>query len=351
MRLLVTRFSALGDVAMAVPVIDALARAFPQVEITVLSRSFVAPLFSRMPDNVSFHGVDLVRYRGLTGLVRLFRELRRTGRYDAVADLHDVLRTRVLRLLFGCIGVRTAHIDKGRRERRELVRPTHKRLQPLPTSFQRYADVFGRLGLPVDVRFHSIYGEGQAGDVCLFSGITGMPDVQTAWIGFAPFAAHKGKQLPEATSRSLIRLLSARIDCRLFLFGGKADAPLLEQWAAGLPGVMSVAGRLKMEQELALMSHLSVMVSMDSANMHLASLVGTPVVSVWGATHPLAGFMGWRQHADYAVQMETLACRPCSIFGNKPCRRGDYACLTGITVSMIAEKIDKILDNRQNILE
>ena len=97
-----------------------------------------------------------------------------------------------------------------------------------------------------------------------------------------------------------------------------------------------------MYQELILMSHLDVMVSMDSANMHLASITGTKVVSVWGATHPYAGFMGWRQSEDNAVQLP-LACRPCSIFGNKPCRRGDFACMTGIKPEMIFEKIDKLL--------
>ena len=90
------------------------------------------------------------------------------------------------------------------------------------------------------------------------------------------------------------------------------------------------------------MSYIDVMVSMDSANMHLASLVGTTVVSVWGATHPYAGFMGWNQKEENAVQV-TLPCRPCSIFGNKPCRRGDYACLRQIEPSDIIQKIENNL--------
>ena len=97
-----------------------------------------------------------------------------------------------------------------------------------------------------------------------------------------------------------------------------------------------------LREELILMSNLDVMVSMDSANMHLASLVGTTVVSVWGATHPYAGFMGWNQKEENAVQV-TLPCRPCSIFGNKPCRRGDYACLRQIEPSDIIQKIENNL--------
>ena len=128
-----------------------------------------------------------------------------------------------------------------------------------------------------------------------------------------------------------------------FFEPSKADAPLLEQWAGNLPRVCVVAGRLKLEQELALMSHLDVMVSMDSANMHLASLAGTPVVSVWGATHPLAGFLGWRQRTEDCVQADGLDCRPCSVFGNKPCLRGDYACLASLSPELVAAKIERIL--------
>ena len=90
------------------------------------------------------------------------------------------------------------------------------------------------------------------------------------------------------------------------------------------------------------MSHLDVMLSMDSSNMHLASLTGTPVVSVWGATHPYAGFMGWGQTEEYAVQIP-LDCRPCSVYGQKPCLRGDYACMRNIAPEAIVEKVEKVL--------
>lgn len=344
MKLLVIRFSAFGDVAMTVPVIDSLARQYPQTDITVLSRPFVQPLFGGMPANVRFRGVDLNNYKGLGGLIRLFRELHREG-YDTVADLHDVLRGKVIRTLFHLSGARTAHIDKGRREKRALVRDGASAHQPLPTSFARYEAVFSQLGLPVHTTFRSIYGDGQ-GDPTLFQDITGLPDGKS-WIGIAPFAAHRGKILPASTTETLIARLAERTDCRVFLFGGgKAETPQLEKWATTYPNVTSLAGKLKLNQELALMSHLQVMVSMDSANMHLASLTATPVVSVWGATHPYAGFMGWYQSIENAVQTD-LPCRPCSVFGNKPCRRGDYACLTTLRAEDIIQKIDSIIHQPQ----
>lgn len=343
-RLLVTRFSALGDVAMTVPVVDSVARRYPQVEITVLSRPHLAPLFAGMPANVRFRAVDLQRQGTPAGLVRLFAQLRREG-YDAVADLHDVLRTRLLRTLFCLAGTRVAHIDKGRKARRRLTRAHDKAMQPLPTAFKRYADVLARLGLKAEVSFRSIYGNGR-GNPQLFATVTDVP-AGIPLVGFAPFAAHPGKQLPAATSQALIRLLAAHRGWRILLFGGKGrEQELLQQWAAGLDNVRTVAGRLTLDAELALMSHLDAMVAMDSANMHLASLVATPVVSVWGATHPYAGFMGWGQSAANAIQAQ-LPCRPCSVFGNRPCRRGDYACLAAIRAEDIAQKVERIVNKQQ----
>lgn len=337
MRLLVVRFSALGDVAMTVPVLHSLARRYPQLHITVVSRPFVEPLFASLPSNVRFRGVDVKCYPGLVGLWRLFRELRREG-VDAVADLHDVLRTQVLRTLFRLAGKRTASIDKGRSDRRALVRQGARRmLRQLPTSFNRYEAVFARLGYPVQTDFRSIYPSGR-GEVTLFQQVTGSPDGKR-WIGLAPFAAHRGKMLPAATVEVLVSRLAGQPGIRLFLFGGgPREREVLECLSAAHVNVQSVAGRIKLDGELALMSHLDVMLSMDSANMHLASLVGTRVVSVWGATHPFAGFLGWGQRQADSVQL-AMPCRPCSIFGNKPCLRGDYACLTGISVEQLVERV------------
>ena len=99
-----------------------------------------------------------------------------------------------------------------------------------------------------------------------------------------------------------------------------------------------------LKEELSLIYQLDVMISMDSANMHLASLVNTPVVSIWGATHPYAGFMGWNQRIDNAVQID-LPCRPCSIYGKKPCYRNDFACMNQITPETIVEKVNHIINH------
>ena len=94
------------------------------------------------------------------------------------------------------------------------------------------------------------------------------------------------------------------------------------------------------------MNELDAMISMDSSNMHLASLVATPVVSVWGATHRFAGFMGWNQKPEHVVE-HSIACRPCSIYGNKPCYRGDFACMQSIEPHQITQKVMAIINAQQ----
>lgn len=342
MKLLVIRFSAFGDVAMTIPVIDSLARQYPDVEITVLTQPFVAPLFVHLPSNVRFQGVKLANYKGVSGLYRLYKELK-VAQYDAVADLHDVLRTKVIRTLFRLNGTKVAAIDKGRDEKKALTRWNSKVFKPLKSSFERYADVFRALGYEVTVQFTSIYAGKEQPDTQEVETLLSLKPKSASdrWIGIAPFAAHAGKLLPEATTLALIEKLSVEPNTTVFLFGGKGEQEKLVKWASSYSNTYAVAGVLGLEKELALLSQLHLLVAMDSANMHLASLVGTPVVSVWGATHPYAGFMGWNQSPDNAVQV-ALPCRPCSVFGNKPCQRVDYACLQGITAEMILKKINQV---------
>ncbi|MEG1333958.1 glycosyltransferase family 9 protein [Bacteroides sp.] len=340
-RILVIRFSALGDVAMTVPVIHSLATQYPQHEIIILSRGMMQPLFQRLPSNVRFINADLSgKHKGIRGLNRLYNELK-VMRFDYVADLHNVLRSRYLRYRFLLSGVSVAAICKGRLGKKQLIRRRHKVLVMQKTSFQRYADVFSALACPVRLDFTSIYGAGK-GDFSQIASVV-QPKGTDKWIGIAPFAKHRGKIYPIELQEQVVAHFAANPTVKVFLFGGgKEEQEVFDRWTKKYPSVTSLIGKLNLSTELNLMSHLDVMLSMDSANMHLASLVGIPVVSIWGATHPYAGFMGWKQQPDHTVQLD-LSCRPCSVYGQKPCFRGDYACLMQITPRQVIEKIERII--------
>lgn len=336
--ILVSRFSALGDVAMTIGVIKSFADIYPDHHITLMSRPFIAPLLENMPSNVHFRPVDLNNYKGLGGLRRLSRQLIGEG-YDMLADMHDVLRTKVIRYYFKRAHKPIAVIDKGRKERKLITRAKNKQLHPLTPSPQRYADVLTKLGFPITLKPHHIYGN-QSADISDIKPIVGEKN-GNAWIGIAPFAAHEGKIYPLPMMKQVINLFADNDNVKIFLFG---SGPKEKEWCESITqqNVVSMVGKTNLQKELRLMTHLNVMLTMDSANMHLSSLVGTPVVSIWGATHPLAGFTGLQPNGSKIIQQD-LDCRPCSIYGNKKCRKGNYPCMTTITPLSIANIIKQYI--------
>ena len=323
-HLLLIRFSALGDILMSVPVIDALARRHPDVRITVVSRPFVGSVIQLLPSNVEFFGID----PRSVGLAQLYRELAAL-KPTHVCDLHDVLRTKYLRLRFRLAGLPVTRIHKGRKARRAFLRAQVKTQQPTP--FARYAEALERLGFPVEI------------DPSQRFSLVDAPRPHTTdsslRVGVAPFAAHPGKIYPLERMERVVRQLAAR-GVQVFLFGaGEKERNLMEAWAEKYEGVESMVGRMEnMAAELHFMARLDLMLTMDSGNMHLASLAGVRVISIWGATHPLAGFLGWGQRMEDVIQLP-LPCRPCSTYGSRPCRYGDLRCLTGIEVEQVVERV------------
>lgn len=341
-HILIIRFSAMGDVAMTVPVVYSLAQQYPHVRITVLSKPFARAFFENMAPNVGFMGADLkMEYHGIKGLNTLYRRLH-AKKFTAIADLHNVLRSSYLRMRFNLNHYRVAHIDKHRKGKRDLV--SKRNITQQPSSFQNYADVLAELGYPVKLDFQSIFPP-EGGNLRLLPTTIGLKKPFQQWIGIAPFAAHQGKIYPPLQMEKVVEMLVEKHpNSRIFLFGGEGrEKEILDSWTMKHKNSINASATLgALHQELVLMSHLDAMVSMDSANMHLASLVGTPVVSIWGATHPYAGFLGWNQSIDSAVQLP-MDCRPCSIYGNKPCMKGNYPCLTQISPETIVERIENIL--------
>ncbi len=338
-NVLVIRFSAIGDVAMTVPVLQSVARAYPDTHFTMLSNARFAPFFAGMPDNVSFLGVDLKKdYHGFGAMFKLFLSLRKKH-FDAVADIHRVLRTTALSFFYRLFFTKVRRIHKDRRSRKRLTRFKNKDLTPRLTSFDRYRIVLEKLGFKFDVEFSSIFGNGK-GDLSAIKNIVG--NKECPWIGVAPFAAHKGKIYPLYLMEEVVAQLDSAGVCRQFVFAYGKELAQVQEWAEKYRSVEMIDTSLGMAGELILMSHMNVMLAMDSSNMHLASLTGTPVVSIWGATHPAAGFMGWGQDPDNCIQLD-LPCRPCSIYGKKECMYGDYRCLTGIDPNTIFSKVQAYL--------
>lgn len=332
----ITRFSAVGDVAMTIPLLYSLSETYPLHRFVFVSRERFGQLFINKPKNLDFIGINPDNYKGILGLYKLYRKLSDLHP-DMLADLHDVLRTKILRTYFRLFGrTKVATIDKGRKEKKRLTTSGNSCKKQLKSTFERYRDVFALLDLPFEPRFTSLFKQGK-GNIDDFATTIPMKGGEH-WIGIAPFARHNGKIYPQDKMEEVVAHLSGQKRVKLFFFGnGAEEEAIINSWCNKYPNTISFIGKSDFNGELRLISHLDIMLCMDSANMHMASLVGVPAISIWGATSPLAGFLGWQQRKEDCIEL-SLECRPCSIFGNKPCRFGDYRCMD-ISPKVIAEKI------------
>ena len=307
-HILVIRLSAMGDVAMTVPVLRAFTEQHPDVKITVLTKGFFTPFFQDIK-NVSVFKADIKgKHKGILGLYRLSKELK-ARKIDAVADLHNVLRSNILKLFF--FGKTFAQIDKGRQEKKALV--SGQSVSQLKSTHQRYIDVFESLGYPVAISNPNFPPPSKLKDSILK--ITGTKESE--WIGIAPFAAHKSKMYPLDKMVDVIEGLPS--ESKIFLFGGgDKEIQFLKPLEAAYKNVTNLAGELDLTEELDVISHLDVMVSMDSGNGHLAAMLGKNVITIWGVTHPFAGFVPFHQPMENQLiaDRERYPKIPTSIYGN-----------------------------------
>lgn len=340
-NILVIRLSAMGDVAMTVPVLKSLTNQYPDIQITLLSRPFFEPIVNNLL-NVNFIAVDLKnKHKGLSGIFSLFFELRKY-KFDAVADLHGVLRSHILRFLYKISGKRVAQIDKGRAEKKALTRSENKVFKQLKTTPERYADVFRDLGFDFSLQALS----------------TNKLKNHPKRIGIAPFAQHAAKQYPLEMMENVVATLSATYD--VFLFGGgNKEKTVLDGWANKKANsyddpsqyfserkgsVYSTVGKQSFAEELNLISTLDLMIAMDSGNGHLAANFGVPVLTIWGLTHPFAGFApyGSSEKNWLLPNLSNYPNIPTSVYGNNM-PDGYEKAMESITPEMVLKKVEELL--------
>lgn len=335
-RIIVTRFSAMGDVAMVASVLKEFCVQYPAVEIIMVSRPFFAPFFEGIK-NIRFYAIEpKTVHKGFWGLVKLKRELAKY-KVDAVADLHFNLRSRVLDLLFSISGITVKQLDKGRQEKKALTRKDNKIKVPLKLTVERYADVFRDLGFNFTLS-NKLAPNLQDVPKVAFS-MFGNLDRKK--IGIAPFAQHSYKIFPQAKMEQVIDYLTHNGYDVLLFGGGNQEFQVAQNWTERFPNTYNTIGKFSLTDELAIISNLNLMISMDSSGLHMASLMGVRCLSLWGATHPYAGFTGYGQQAEDCIQVEHPN-RPSSVYGNKPCDCDGVEAINLITPEMVIEKITTI---------
>lgn len=332
------RLSAMGDVAMTVPVLRAFVKQYPTVKLTVVSRPFFKPFFDGIPNLEFFAFDEKERHKGFPGLLRLFKDLKQLE-IDAFADLHNVLRSKVVSLLFALSGKKRATVDKGREGKKELTRAENKVFKQLPSMFERHAKVFEELGFPLNLS-NPVFPEKAvlSADILEIIG-----NQNSKLIGIAPFAQYDSKVYPLDLMKEVVAKLAENSTNKILLFGGgKKEIEILDSLAQPFENVINMAGKIKFQQELQLISNLDVMLSMDSGNAHIAAMLGAKVVTLWGATHPYAGFLPFNQSLENALTSDRnqYPKLPTSVYGNKIVEGYEDA-MRSISPANIVEKVQE----------
>jgi ADP-heptose:LPS heptosyltransferase len=301
----------MGDVALLSPVVYAALKQNPDLKIDVLSRDVFAPLFPKK-NGLDFIGVDFkAEYKGLFGIYRLYRHLK-SNKYDFVLDEHAVIRSYILCFLFFISRIKVITFNKGRNEKKALVRKKNKVFIPLKHTSERYAEPLRKIGLEIHIDENVLPNYGKPG--IEIENFINSFSPNAVLIGIAPFAKHASKTWGiEPIKNVMLDILNKYPNTVFLLFGGLDDRLKLEEIANACNTGINVSGRFTFEEELHLIGKLKLMISMDSANMHLASICKIPVLSIWGGTHPYAGF-GPLFNEHGIIQVD-LPCRPSTIYG------------------------------------
>lgn len=296
-RILIARFSALGDIVMMQPVVTALRATYGEdavVDLVCMARCRqAAELLS---------GIDVVHTveRGTGEVLGALRE----REFDYLLDLHGTVRSRSLAR---SLDVLTFSIDKQAWNRWRLIRGW--RSVPVSSFVNRCLDVLRPFGITPPRP--ELWGPDAWGALRPSEAVDDVPPADLV-VGLG--SSHPGKPLSNAVVEAA---LQASQHVRVLLVGGDAERTRAEQLATQHPHARAVAGDWDLAQTTHAISRARAVVTGDTVTMHLAAATGRPMAAVWGCTRPSLGLTGWRPHPDSIDVMPDVAAqhRPCSKHG------------------------------------
>ncbi len=322
-NILVIRFSALGDVTIAAHLIKASLDQNPNSNIFILTKPQFRPIFKLFLPDKNIITPDLKNYKGFFGLAKLAQFLSKNYNFDTVADIHSVIRSWIIDFFLFFHGKKIFIINKQKKLRRSLTKLKNKKLRPLTPVYILYKKTLQKTGLNINLnQYKPNFNFPNSLNIQQFISQNKFN------IGIAPFAAHKSKQYPLDKMLKIITYLNNSNKFNIIIFGGgKKEETIAANWEKNFKNLKSSINKIPLDQQIALMKKLDLIITMDSGNMHLASLTNTPNITIWGATHPFMGFIPvYNWNPKLAIQ-KNIPCRPCSVFGSDKCPLNNFQCL------------------------
>ncbi len=316
MKILILRFSSIGDIVLTTPVVRCLKQAFTGAEIHYCTKRKYEELIAHNPYIDKCHYLD-------DSLSALVSELR-SEQYDFVIDLHSSLRTRLIKYR---LGKRAFTVDKINLRKWLYVRFKANVMPPVHIV-DRYMNTISWMGIPNDGKgLDHFIGDD---DYVFISQLP--PAHQSGYVAYAMGGQHATKRLPVAKMIDLCQ----KIGQPVVLLGDEHDRETGEiiRTALGDTLIYNACGLLTINQSASLVRQAQVVVSHDTGLMHIAAAYKKPIVSIWGSTTPELGMYPYKTR-HIVVENTTLGCRPCSKIGHDACPLGHFNCMNDVSFKAI----------------
>jgi len=313
LKILIIRFSSIGDIVLTTPVIRCLKNQLVEAEIYYLTKSNFKSVLEHNPYIDRLHFLDSSLSETITKL--------KAENFDYIIDLHHNLRTLIIKTR---LGINSTSFDKLNWQKWLLVNLRINKM-PLIHIVDRYLDTVKFLGVTNDNKGLDFF----LAEEYNLSEL--LPNSHQKFIGLVIGAQHATKRLP---NHKLIEICQ-KLNQPVVLLGGKEDIARGEEIAANNQYIFNGCGKFTLDQSAYLVKMATLIITHDTGLMHIAAAFNKPVISVWGNTIPEFGMYPYRVDESLLVEVKGLACRPCSKIGYQKCPKGHFKCMNDINVTDI----------------
>lgn len=334
MKILIIQTAFIGDVILTLPVVQVLKREYPDSVIDFLCIPSTAVLLQNNPCINEIIIYDK-RKAGLKGLVGMGRELKKKN-YDLIISPHRSFRSSLLSFLSGCkntISFDKSSLSSMYKQTVEYVTGIHE--------IQRNLKLLEPLGINESKiikpeLFPTNEDKSKIDSILNEKGIS-----DNKFVCIAPGSIWFTKRYPKEKYLKLTEMLSEK-GIPVMIIGGKDDEELGDYLAAG-DNVYNMAGKLSLLESAELIRRANLLVTNDSAPLHIANATETKVIAIFGATIPAFGFYPYGEN-DVIFETNGLPCRPCSIHGGNKCPIGTFECMMKIEEKDIYKEVLKTIN-------